>query len=136
MHLSLQVLDWSLRLEKELSVLRSNLEEEQKKQITLIKQVLIIYTYVACFSCYICLVRFNCWIFFPAQVHEREHQREMAEQESQRLQELDRLRAELSEELRDSMEAAHQAELSQAQVGAKHETLLHSYYNARNPRRR
>ncbi|XP_053353815.1 pericentrin isoform X3 [Clarias gariepinus] len=82
-----EVLDWSLRLEKELSVLRSNLEEEQKKQITLIKQV-----------------------------HEREHQREMAEQESQRLQELDRLRAELSEELRDSMEAAHQAELSQAQA--------------------
>lgn len=36
-----QVLNWSLRLEKELSVLRSSLEEEQKKQITLIKQVLI-----------------------------------------------------------------------------------------------
>ncbi|XP_053085782.1 pericentrin isoform X3 [Pangasianodon hypophthalmus] len=82
-----EVLDWSLRLEKELSVLRSNLEEEQKKQITLIKQV-----------------------------HEREHQREMAEQGSQRREELDLLKAELSEELRDSMEAAHQAELSQAQT--------------------
>ncbi|MCJ8730090.1 hypothetical protein PDJAM_G00113640 [Pangasius djambal] len=82
-----EVLDWSLRLEKELSVLRSNLEEEQKKQITLIKQV-----------------------------HEREHQREMAEQASERREELDRLKAELSEELRDSMEAAHQAELSQAQT--------------------
>lgn len=34
-----QVLDWSQRLENELSVLRSNLEEEQKKQIILIKQV-------------------------------------------------------------------------------------------------
>ncbi|MCI4375904.1 hypothetical protein PGIGA_G00114810 [Pangasianodon gigas] len=82
-----EVLDWSLRLEKELSVLRSNLEEEQKKQITLIKQV-----------------------------HEREHQREMAEQASRRREELDLLKAELSEELRDSMEAAHQAELSQAQT--------------------
>ncbi|KAF5895396.1 pericentrin-like isoform X1 [Clarias magur] len=82
-----ELLGWSLRLEKELSALRSNLEEEQKKQITLIKRV-----------------------------HEREHQREMAEQASQRLQELDRLKAELSEELRDSMEAAHQAELSQTQT--------------------
>lgn len=35
------MLDWSERLEKELSVLRSNLEDEQMKQITLIKQVLI-----------------------------------------------------------------------------------------------
>ncbi|KAF4080235.1 hypothetical protein AMELA_G00168080 [Ameiurus melas] len=82
-----EVLDWSLRLEKELSVLRSNLEEEQKKQITLIKQV-----------------------------HEREHQRELAEQAAQRREELDRLKAELSEELRDSMKAAHEAELSQAQT--------------------
>ncbi|XP_053494141.1 pericentrin isoform X2 [Ictalurus furcatus] len=82
-----EVLDWSLRLEKELSVLRSNLEEEQKKQITLIKQV-----------------------------HEREHQRELAEQVAQRREELDRLKAELSEELRDSMEAAHEAEISQAQT--------------------
>lgn len=34
-----QVLDLSLRLEKELSALRSSLEEEQRKQLTLIKQV-------------------------------------------------------------------------------------------------
>lgn len=32
-------------MEEELSVLRSNLEEEQKKQITLIKQVLITYSF-------------------------------------------------------------------------------------------
>ncbi|XP_058258622.1 pericentrin isoform X2 [Hemibagrus wyckioides] len=82
-----EMLDWSERLEKELSVLRSNLEDEQKKQITLIKQV-----------------------------HEREHQREMAELEAQQRDELERLKTELSEELRDSMEAAHQAELSQAQT--------------------
>ncbi|XP_053540107.1 pericentrin isoform X5 [Ictalurus punctatus] len=82
-----EVLDWSLRLEKELSVLRFNLEEEQKKQITLIKQV-----------------------------HEREHQRELAKQVAQRREELDQLKAEHSAELRDSMEAAHEAELSQAQT--------------------
>ncbi|XP_046730738.1 pericentrin isoform X2 [Silurus meridionalis] len=85
--LSFQLLDWSLRLEKELSMLRSNLEEEQKKQIMLIKQV-----------------------------HEREHQREMDDQASERREEVDRLKAELSEELRESMEAAHQAELSQVQT--------------------
>ncbi|XP_060774688.1 pericentrin isoform X2 [Neoarius graeffei] len=82
-----EVQEWSLRLEKELSVLRSNLGEEQKKQITLIKQV-----------------------------HERDHQREMTEQAAQRTDELDRLKAELSEVLRDSLEAAHQAELLQTQT--------------------
>lgn len=41
-----QVQDWSLRLEKELSVLRSSLEEEQKKHITLIKQVFITIHYL------------------------------------------------------------------------------------------
>ncbi|TTH38804.1 Pericentrin [Bagarius yarrelli] len=82
-----EMLDWSLRLEKELSDLRSDLEEEQKKQITLIKQV-----------------------------HEREHEREMDELAAQQKAELERLKAELSEELRDSMEAAHQAELSQVQT--------------------
>lgn len=44
----------------------------------------------------------------------------MTEQAAQRTDELDRLKAELSEVLRDSMEAAHQAELLQTQVGAKH----------------
>lgn len=64
---------------------------------------------------------------FWAQVHEREHRREMAEQAAQRGEELECLKAELSEELRDSMEAAHQAELSQAQVSAETRTrLLHS----------
>lgn len=44
----------------------------------------------------------------------------MVELEVQQREELERLKAELSEELRDSMEAAHQAELSQVRVGAKH----------------
>lgn len=44
----------------------------------------------------------------------------MAEQAAQRTAELDRLKAELSEVLRDSMEAAHQAELLESQVSAKH----------------
>lgn len=43
----------------------------------------------------------------------------MVEQAAQRSEELERLKAELSEELRDSMEAAHQAELSQDQVSAQ-----------------
>ncbi|KAI4902380.1 hypothetical protein NFI96_018847, partial [Prochilodus magdalenae] len=78
--------DWNLRLEKELSLLRSTLEEEQKKQISLVKQV-----------------------------HEREHQRELSQQAAQQREKLDQLKAELMEELRDSMEAAHQAELLQTQ---------------------
>lgn len=52
-------------------------------------------------------------------MHEREHERELVEQAAQRGEELELLKAELSEELRDSMEAAHQAELSQVQVGGK-----------------
>lgn len=57
-------------------------------------------------------------------MHEREHQREVAELEAQQRDELERLKTELSEELQDSMEAAHQAELSQAQVSAEHTVLL------------
>ncbi|KAL7890675.1 hypothetical protein AOLI_G00001510 [Acnodon oligacanthus] len=79
--------DWNLCLEKELSSLRASLEEEQKKQISLVKQV-----------------------------HEREHQRELSQQAAHQREELNRLKAELMEELRDSMEAAHQAELLQGQT--------------------
>ncbi|XP_062853797.1 pericentrin [Trichomycterus rosablanca] len=82
-----EIQDWSTRLETELSVLRSSLEEEQKKQISVIKQV-----------------------------HEREHHRELGQVAAQHTEALEQLKAELSEELRDSMEAAHQAELSQAQT--------------------
>uniref|UniRef100_W5KBH1 Pericentrin n=1 Tax=Astyanax mexicanus TaxID=7994 RepID=W5KBH1_ASTMX len=49
-------------------------------------------------------------------VHEREHQRELSQQVVQQREELSLLKAELIEELRDSMEAAHQAELLQAQT--------------------
>ncbi|XP_066518729.1 pericentrin isoform X2 [Hoplias malabaricus] len=79
-----EIQDWNLRLEKELSTLQANMEEEQKKQISLIKQV-----------------------------HEREHQRGLSQQAAQQREELDQLKTELLEELRESMEAAHQAELLQ-----------------------
>ncbi|XP_049335113.1 pericentrin isoform X2 [Astyanax mexicanus] len=82
-----EVQDWDLRLKKELSELKASLEEEQRKQLCLVKQV-----------------------------HEREHQRELSQQVVQQREELSLLKAELIEELRDSMEAAHQAELLQAQT--------------------
>lgn len=47
-------------MEKELSVLRSNLEEEQKKQITLIKQVLITYSF--CSYNDLPRVEFSAWL--------------------------------------------------------------------------
>lgn len=56
-------------------------------------------------------------------MHERENLREVAELTAQQRDELERLKAELSEELRDSMEAAHQAELSQIQVGEKYDFI-------------
>ncbi|XP_026874492.2 LOW QUALITY PROTEIN: pericentrin [Electrophorus electricus] len=82
-----EVKDLSLRLESELAAVRDAAQEEQKKQISLVKQV-----------------------------HEREHQRALSQQASRQREELSRLKAELSDELRESMEAAHQAELSQAQM--------------------
>ncbi|KAL1021956.1 hypothetical protein UPYG_G00020370 [Umbra pygmaea] len=74
------------RLEMELSEQRAAMEEEQKKQISLIKQV-----------------------------NEREYQRMVSEIMSQQREELSSLKAELSGEQRESMEAAHQAELLQTQ---------------------
>ncbi|XP_066544674.1 pericentrin isoform X2 [Amia ocellicauda] len=81
-------------MEKRLSDLKAGLEEEQKKQIGLIKQV-----------------------------HEREHEREMARLVSTQKQELVCLRAELNaeqqelfDELRERMDVAQQAELHQAQM--------------------
>ncbi|XP_076871678.1 pericentrin isoform X3 [Brachyhypopomus gauderio] len=79
-----EVQDWSLRLETELSTVRETLQEEQKKQISLIKQV-----------------------------HEREQQRALSLQAAQQREELSGLKAELSDELRDSIETAHEAELLQ-----------------------
>ncbi|KAM6973041.1 pericentrin [Aplochiton taeniatus] len=74
-------------LETELSDQKAAMEEEQKRQISLIKQVT-----------------------------EREHQRTVSELCAKQSEELSCLRVELSGELRESMEAAHQAELLQAQT--------------------
>ncbi|XP_026194895.1 pericentrin-like isoform X2 [Anabas testudineus] len=73
--------------ETELLKLQASMEEEQKRQISLIKQVT-----------------------------EREHERMVSELTVKHNEELSRLRTELSLELRESMEAAHQAELQQAQA--------------------
>ncbi|RVE57390.1 hypothetical protein OJAV_G00215690 [Oryzias javanicus] len=75
------------RIETELTKLQSTMEEEQKRQISLIKQVT-----------------------------EREHERVRSELTAKHKEELNLLRAEVSLELRESMEAAHQAELQQIQV--------------------
>ncbi|KAK5857626.1 hypothetical protein PBY51_010856 [Eleginops maclovinus] len=68
------------------------IEEEQRRQISLIKQVT-----------------------------EREHERMLSELSAKHNEELTQLRTEVSLELRESMEAAHQAELQQAQVQKKSE---------------
>ncbi|KAG7466960.1 hypothetical protein MATL_G00148170 [Megalops atlanticus] len=70
-------------MERQISELKAVLEEEQKKQIALIKQV-----------------------------HEREREREMAELASRQQEAL----SQQSVELKESMEAAHQAELREAQA--------------------
>ncbi|XP_039642921.1 pericentrin isoform X3 [Perca fluviatilis] len=74
-------------LESELLKRQAIMEEEQKRQISLIKQVT-----------------------------EREHERMVSELTAKHNEELSQLRTELSSELRESMEAAHQAELQQVQV--------------------
>lgn len=52
---------------------------------------------------------------FP-QVTEREHERMVSELTAKHNEELSQLKIELSLELRESMEAAHQVELQQVQV--------------------
>ncbi|XP_028252082.1 pericentrin isoform X2 [Parambassis ranga] len=74
-------------LEMELLKQQASMEEEQKRQISLIKQVT-----------------------------EREHERMLTELKAKHNEELNQLRTEVSLELRESMEAAHQAELQQAQT--------------------
>ncbi|MFT7808003.1 pericentrin isoform X6 [Arapaima gigas] len=76
-----------LETQRKLSEVKGIMEEEQKKQIVLIKQV-----------------------------HEREHLREQAELASRHQEELAHLRVEFSAELQNSLEAAHQAELLQVQA--------------------
>ncbi|KAM6912231.1 pericentrin [Xenentodon cancila] len=82
----LEMSELNARLESELLKFQISKEEEQKHQISLIKQVT-----------------------------EREHERMISELTDKHNKELDTLRREVSLELRDSMEAAHQAELQQAQ---------------------
>ncbi|KAM9707457.1 pericentrin isoform 3-T3 [Menidia menidia] len=82
-----EISELNTHLETELLKLRVSMEEEQKRQISLIKQVT-----------------------------EREHERMMQELTAKHNEELDQLRTEVSMELRESMEVAHQAELEQAQA--------------------
>ncbi|XP_008275148.1 pericentrin [Stegastes partitus] len=74
-------------LETELLKQQASMEEEQKRQISLIKQVT-----------------------------EREHERMVSVLNAKHSEEVDKLRTEVTLELRESMEAAHQAELQQAQA--------------------
>ncbi|XP_070776144.1 pericentrin [Enoplosus armatus] len=82
-----EISELNTHLESELLKRQAVMEEEQKRQISLIKQVT-----------------------------EREHERMVSELTAKHNEELSQLRTELSLELRESMEAAHQAELQQAQV--------------------
>uniref|UniRef100_A0A9J7XTJ4 Pericentrin n=1 Tax=Cyprinus carpio carpio TaxID=630221 RepID=A0A9J7XTJ4_CYPCA len=76
----------NVRFERELSEQSARLEDEQKRQISMIKQV-----------------------------YEREHERELTQLAAQHSEEIGRLNDELSRELQDGLEAAHQAELLQTQ---------------------
>ncbi|XP_026069961.1 pericentrin isoform X2 [Carassius auratus] len=76
----------NVRFERELSEQSARLEDEQKRQISLIKQV-----------------------------YEREHERELTQLAAQHSEEICRLKDELSRELQDGLEAAHQAEMLQTQ---------------------
>ncbi|XP_074517499.1 pericentrin isoform X3 [Sebastes fasciatus] len=82
-----EISESNTHLESELLKRQVVMEEEQKRQISLIKQVT-----------------------------EREHERMVSELTAKHNEELSRLKTEVSLELRESMEAAHQAELQQAQV--------------------
>ncbi|XP_078031283.1 pericentrin isoform X3 [Epinephelus lanceolatus] len=89
-----EITELNTHLESELLKQRVAMEEEQKRQISLIKQVT-----------------------------EREHERMISELTAKHIEELSQLRTEVSLELRESMEAAHQAELQQVQKTSELETL-------------
>uniref|UniRef100_A0A3Q4I7N9 Pericentrin n=1 Tax=Neolamprologus brichardi TaxID=32507 RepID=A0A3Q4I7N9_NEOBR len=82
-----EISDLNTRLETELLKQRASMEEEQKQQISLIKQVT-----------------------------EREHERMISELSAKHNEVVSQLKTEVSLELRESMEAAHQAELQQVQA--------------------
>ncbi|CAB1421716.1 unnamed protein product [Pleuronectes platessa] len=81
-----EISELNTHLEKELLKQQAGMEEEQKRKISFIKQVT-----------------------------EREHERVVSELSVKHSEELSQLKTELSLELRESLEAAHQAELQQAQ---------------------
>ncbi|XP_041668237.1 pericentrin isoform X2 [Cheilinus undulatus] len=83
----IEISELNSHLESELLKKQVVIEEEQKRQISLIKQVT-----------------------------EREHERMVSELTVKHNQELSQLRTELSTELKESLETAHQAELQHAQV--------------------
>ncbi|XP_070699119.1 pericentrin [Pempheris klunzingeri] len=82
-----EISELNTHLESKLLKQQVIMEEEQKRQISLIKQVT-----------------------------EREHERMVSELTAKHIEKLNQLKTELTLELRESMEAAHQAELQQAQV--------------------
>ncbi|XP_060938561.1 pericentrin [Limanda limanda] len=81
-----EISELNTHLEKELLKQQAGMEEEQKRKISFIKQVT-----------------------------EREHERVLSELSVKHSEELSQLKTELSLELRESLEAAHQAELQQTQ---------------------
>ncbi|KAL3049416.1 hypothetical protein OYC64_008804 [Pagothenia borchgrevinki] len=87
-----EISELNTHLESEQLKQQVNMEEEQKRQISFIKQVT-----------------------------EREHERMLSELSAKHNEELTQLRTEVSLELRESMEAAHQAELQQDQVQKRSE---------------
>ncbi|XP_041827485.1 pericentrin isoform X2 [Melanotaenia boesemani] len=84
---SQEISELNSHLETQLLNLQVRMEDEQKRQIGMIKQVT-----------------------------EREHARMISELTAKHNEELDQLRTEVSLELRESMEIAHQAEMHQAQA--------------------
>ncbi|XP_030575002.1 pericentrin isoform X2 [Archocentrus centrarchus] len=82
-----EISDLNTHLETELLKQQASMEEEQKRQISLIKQVT-----------------------------EREHERVISKLNAKHNEVVIQLRTEVSLELRESMEAAHQAELQQVQA--------------------
>ncbi|KAI9528762.1 hypothetical protein NQZ68_017360 [Dissostichus eleginoides] len=87
-----EISELNTHLESEQLKQQVSMEEEQKRQISFIKQVT-----------------------------EREHERMLSELSAKHNEELTQLRTEVSLELRESMEAAHQAELQQDQVQKRSE---------------
>uniref|UniRef100_A0A3P8T8V7 ELK domain-containing protein n=1 Tax=Amphiprion percula TaxID=161767 RepID=A0A3P8T8V7_AMPPE len=129
--LNREVLELKKRLQEEEDSERRFSEEveEQKRQISLIKQVSGMDVSLYCILPRVmCLPAFTIFCTFkkkkknsinslsPSQVTEREHERMVSALNAKHSEEISQLRTEVILELRESMEAAHQAELQQAQL--------------------